>query len=67
MVTLGSSVINSGQATLTLSSLAPGAHSITATYIGDPNNEGSSTSPVLVQTVNRQTMPLPSYCNQLKQ
>jgi hypothetical protein len=60
-VTLGSGTLNSGMATLTLSTLAPGAHSITATYNGDANDP-QSTSAVWAQTVNRNTMTLPPYC-----
>jgi hypothetical protein len=57
--TLGAGALNgSGQATLTTSSLAAGAHGITAAYGGDPNNDPSS-SPVLTQTVN-QPSPMPS-------
>jgi hypothetical protein len=57
-VTLGSGTLNSGTATLTFSTLAPGAHSITAHYNGDANNN-PSWSGVLGQNVNRRTMTLP--------
>jgi hypothetical protein len=58
-LTLGTGTLNSsGEATLTLRSLAPGSHSITATYSGDPN----STSAVFAWTVNRRSMTIPSYC-----
>jgi hypothetical protein len=56
-VTLGTSNLNSGMATWTISTLAPGAHTITAIYNGDPDN-----SNVLTQTVNRNTMTLPGHC-----
>ena len=48
--TLGSAELNQGRATLTISSLAVGAHSITAVYGGDSTFSGS-TSPVLTQTI----------------
>ncbi len=49
---LGPGAVNgSGVATLSTSALAVGTHSITAVYVGDANNTGS-TSPVVVQTVN---------------
>jgi hypothetical protein len=65
-VTLGNGTLNSGMATLTLATLAPGAHSITATYSGDAN-DNASTSSVLGQTINRRSMTLPSYCSPLHQ
>jgi hypothetical protein len=65
-ITLGGATLSSGQAALTLRSLAPGAHSITATYGGDTNYNGS-TSSVLGQTVNRPSMTLPGYCSTLHQ
>ena len=50
--TLGSSTLNaSGQATLSISNLNKGNHSITAVYGGN-SNFLTSTSPVLTQTVN---------------
>jgi hypothetical protein len=62
---LGSGTLSgSGTATLTTTALVPGLHSITATYNGDANDT-PSTSPVLVQTVNRHSMTLPSYCSPL--
>ena len=61
-VTLGSGTVNSnGVATLIISTLAPGSHSITATFNGD-NNNTRNTSPVVGQTVKRNTMTLPWYC-----
>jgi len=47
---LGAGTVSDGIATLTVSNLSVGMHSITATYSGDGNYEGS-TSPVRVQTV----------------
>jgi len=46
-----STVTGSQVATYTTSTLAVGAHSITAVYVGDSNNAGS-TSSVLTQTIN---------------
>jgi hypothetical protein len=51
---LGSSAVNAGKATLAISSLTTGKHSITARYLGDANNN-SSTSAVLSQNVRRKT------------
>jgi RHS repeat-associated protein len=55
-VALGSAAVtgfgNTGSATLTVSSLTGGQHSITATYSGD-SNYSNSTSPVLTQTVTK--------------
>jgi hypothetical protein len=48
---LGSATLNNGVASLTVSSLAVGDHSITATYEGDNTYQGNS-SYVLTQTVN---------------
>ena len=50
--TLGASSVSSGKATLTLSNLTVGNHSVTAAYGGDTNNT-SSTSAALTQTVNK--------------
>ena len=60
-VTLGAGAVINGQATLTISTLALGANSITATYSGDGNNNPSSSSSALAQTVNERTTVLPSY------
>ena len=55
--TLGTATLNgnatSDQATLILSSLAPGSYAITATYAGDGNYSGSSNSFTLTQNVNK--------------
>lgn len=50
--TLGSGAIGSGTATFTLSTLTAGGHSITASYAGDANYTGSTSSP-LAQTVDK--------------
>ena len=65
-LTLGSGTLRNGQTTLTLSTLAPGPHSITATYNGDAYDV-PGTSAVLAQTVNRRTTTMPSYCSPLTQ
>ena len=49
--TLGTHLLNSGQATFTTSALAAGSHSMTAVYPGNGNFTGSI-SPVLTQAVN---------------
>jgi len=53
--TLGSSTLSSGKATFA-TSLAAGSHSITASYSGDGNDNGS-TSGVMMQTVNPALQP----------
>src|SRR5437016_3062330 len=50
--TLGPGTLSGGTATLTTSGLGAGVHSITAVYGGDASF-ASSTSPVLMQTVNK--------------
>src|SRR2546427_9403925 len=50
--TLGTGMLSGGNATLATSALVGGVHSITAVYGGDANF-ASSTSPVLMQTVNK--------------
>ena len=51
---LGTATLNgSGAASITILSLYPGSHNITATYSGDTNYIGS-TSPILTQIVNNQ-------------
>ena len=49
-------MLSNGQASLTLSTLSAGAHSITAVYLGDGNN-ASSTSAVLSQVIQSATAP----------
>ncbi len=49
---LGSSVLSNGTATLMVTSLTAGTHSLTARYGGD-TNFGASTSAVITQTVNK--------------
>ncbi|PYU78148.1 MAG: hypothetical protein DMG51_19250 [Acidobacteria bacterium] len=51
---LGPGTLSGGTATLTTSGLGAGVHSITAVYGGDANF-ANSTSPVLMQTVNKAT------------
>jgi hypothetical protein len=51
---LGTGTLISGAASFTITSLAAGAHSITAAYTGDINDTGS-TSTALAQTVNQVT------------
>jgi alpha-tubulin suppressor-like RCC1 family protein len=51
-VTLGAGTLSGGVATFTTSTLTTGAHSITASYAGDANYNGSASS-VLSQTVNK--------------
>ncbi|HBI25381.1 TPA: hypothetical protein DDX30_01165 [Candidatus Wolfebacteria bacterium] len=52
VVSLGDGTLSGGVATLATSSLAVGAHSITATYNGD-TNFNASTSAAVSQTVNK--------------
>jgi hypothetical protein len=51
-VALASSGGSSGTATFTTSSLAAGTHSITGLYSGDTNNNETSTSSAVSQTIN---------------
>jgi uncharacterized repeat protein (TIGR03803 family) len=51
-LSLGSAMLVNGQASIDASFSASGAHSITAKYLGDENNTGS-TSPALKQAVNK--------------
>jgi hypothetical protein len=49
--TLGTVALSSGVASISTSTLSTGAHTITVTYAGDTNNNGSNAS--LVQSVNQ--------------
>ncbi|HLW84561.1 MAG TPA: Ig-like domain repeat protein [Candidatus Sulfotelmatobacter sp.] len=51
-LSLGSATLVNGQASIDASFSASGSHSITAKYLGDVNNTGS-TSPALKQVVNK--------------
>jgi uncharacterized protein YjdB len=51
-ISLGTSLLTAGKATLAISSLSAGQHPITAKYLGDANYN-SSTSAVLTQTVRK--------------
>ena len=51
---LGTAPLSSGQASLTVSALAAGTHSITAAYAGDSNNT-AATSSAVAQSVNKTT------------
>ena len=53
-VSIGTGTLSSGSVALTISTLIAGTHSITATYSGDANYNGSASSAV-VQTVNKAT------------
>ncbi len=52
---LGSAAIVNGQATLTMSTLAIGSHTITASYREDSDLQGSSSAPVQVNVVKAST------------
>jgi hypothetical protein len=60
-ITLGGGALSNGQASLTISTLTPGSHSITATYNGD-GNDHSNASGASPWTVNWRSMTLPGYC-----
>jgi uncharacterized repeat protein (TIGR01451 family) len=61
--TLGTAALNaSGVATLTTSSLAPGVHSITASYGGDANDL-PSTSTALAEQINASSAVAPTVSN----
>ena len=67
---LASATLNNGRASLTISTLAAGDHSLTAVYAGD-NDFAPSTSAVWMQTVERSRVaidltsnPNPAYVNQ---
>ena len=51
---LGSGVVSNGTATLSVTSLKPGSHSLTGVYGGSPNY-ATSASPAITQTVNLAT------------
>jgi hypothetical protein len=59
--TIGTGTLSGAVATLTISWLALGSHSITGVYSGDGTYNGS-TSPVVTQVVNAPTITKPSYC-----
>jgi len=50
---VGTGSVSNGQATLTTSSLTVGTHPVTATYAGDTNFVGSSTTTTISQVVNK--------------
>ncbi len=50
--------LSGGQATLATSTLTVGTHDVTATYNGDPNFNGSTSSPTLQQVVDRAAQTL---------
>jgi sugar lactone lactonase YvrE len=52
LTSLGTGTITAGKASLTLSTLAPGSHNITAVYSGDSYN-ATSTSTILLQKVEQ--------------
>jgi hypothetical protein len=52
-VQLGQPALSGGKATLTLSSLTAGSHSLTATYSSDTSYSASSSSPPFSETVNQ--------------
>ena len=52
---VGSATLNAGVASVTTSALSVGTHAMTATYAGDTNDNGASTSAALTQTVNKAT------------
>jgi uncharacterized protein YhjY with autotransporter beta-barrel domain len=49
---IGSGTLSGGVATFTINSLAPGSHTITASYPGDANNNSAAAS-AITQNVNR--------------
>jgi hypothetical protein len=52
---LGTGTLSGGQASFTTSALSVGGHSITATYGGDTNDYGSTTSSAFSETVSQDT------------
>ncbi len=55
---LGVASLNSGAASLQVSTLSVGSHSITAKYLGDQLNGASESSPVAVQVIPANTAPV---------
>ena len=51
-VTVGAGVLSNGQATMTLSGLSPGPHSIVANYAGDANFDVSTSAPFMLTVLN---------------
>jgi uncharacterized protein (TIGR03437 family) len=51
-VTVGAGVLSNGQATMTLSGLSAGAHSIVANYAGDANFDVSTSAPFMLTVLN---------------
>jgi hypothetical protein len=61
---IGSSVLNAtGVATLTLSTLSPGPHSIVANYAGDGKAAASSSTPLALSVEQKATLALSSNAN----
>ena len=52
---IGSGPLTNGSAILTINSLTPGTHSITAAYDGSNTAFAKSTSPAIVQTIKKVT------------
>lgn len=60
---LGQIALNRGAATLTLTTLSPGIHSITASYAGDSNNSSSVSGAVAQQVIQTPQITLASSIN----